>query len=94
VLASVGVVEEARKLTILRAIDKLDKFGVPGVRLLLGAGRKDESGDFTKGAELSGDQIDIVLDTINLDLSTDEKRAAALFRYQDSEGTPSAFYEA
>ncbi len=41
-----------RRLTVLRAIDKLDKFGPDGVRLLLGEGRKDESGDFTKGAEL------------------------------------------
>ena len=41
-----------RRLTVLRAIDKLDKFGPEGVRLLLGEGRKDESGDFTKGAGL------------------------------------------
>jgi histidyl-tRNA synthetase len=38
---------------VLRAIDKLDKFGPEGVRLLLGKGRLDESGDFTKGAGLS-----------------------------------------
>ena len=30
-----------------------------GVRALLGEGRKDESGDFTKGAGLSGEQADI-----------------------------------
>ena len=46
-----------RRLTVLRAIDKLDKFGIEGVRLLLGEGRKDESGDFTKGAGLSDEQI-------------------------------------
>ncbi len=52
--ASAGVDERTRsKLTVLRAIDKLDEFGVDGVELLLGAGRKDESGDFTKGAGLS-----------------------------------------
>ena len=49
-----------RRLNVLRAIDKLDRLGEPGVRLLLGAGRKDESGDFTKGAELEPDQIDAV----------------------------------
>ncbi len=38
---------------MLRAIDKFDKFGIEGVRQLLGAGRKDESGDFTKGAGLA-----------------------------------------
>ena len=41
-----------RRLTVLRAIDKLDRLGPEGVRALLGAGRKDESGDFTKGAGL------------------------------------------
>jgi len=50
-----------RRLTVLRAIDKLDKVGVDGVRALLGAGRKDESGDFTKGAGLRTNQIDEVL---------------------------------
>ncbi|UVC09673.1 histidine--tRNA ligase [Rhizobium sp. TH2] len=49
-----------RRLGALRAIDKLDKFGEEGVRLLLGPGRKDESGDFTKGAGLSDEQIDLV----------------------------------
>ncbi|MGV8853844.1 MAG: histidine--tRNA ligase [Devosia sp.] len=57
VLATAGVTTEAQKLTVLRAIDKLDKFGTDGVKLLLGAGRKDESGDFTKGAGLSEQQI-------------------------------------
>ncbi|MDP3547695.1 MAG: histidine--tRNA ligase [Phreatobacter sp.] len=50
-----------RRLTVLRAIDKLDKFGPEGVRLLLGAGRKDESGDFTKGAGLNEEQQDNLL---------------------------------
>ncbi|NBN79031.1 histidine--tRNA ligase [Microvirga tunisiensis] len=55
VLESIGLEGEKnaeRRLTVLRAIDKLDKFGVEGVKLLLGDGRKDESGDFTKGAGL------------------------------------------
>ncbi|EJN03166.1 histidine--tRNA ligase [Phyllobacterium sp. YR531] len=51
-----------RRLTVLRAIDKLDKFGVEGVRELLGKGRKDESGDFTKGANLDEAAIKKVLD--------------------------------
>ncbi|MBN9435050.1 MAG: histidine--tRNA ligase [Bosea sp.] len=50
-----------RRLTVLRAIDKLDKFGPEGVRLLLGEGRKDESGDFTKGAGLDASAIDTML---------------------------------
>jgi histidyl-tRNA synthetase len=47
-----------KRLTVLRAIDKLDRLGRDGVKQLLGSGRKDESGDFTKGAGLSVDQID------------------------------------
>ena len=45
-----------KRLTVLRAIDKLDRLGVDGVRQLLGEGRKDESGDFTKGAGLDRDK--------------------------------------
>src|SRR5215217_8881343 len=41
-----------KRLTVLRAIDKLDRLGEENVRLLLTTGRKDESGDFTKGAAL------------------------------------------
>ena len=50
-----------RRLNVLRAIDKLDKFGPEGVKLLLGEGRKDESGDFTKGAGLNDEQITEIL---------------------------------
>jgi len=50
-----------RRGIVLRAIDKLDRLGVEGVQALLGKGRKDESGDFTKGAELSSEQIARVL---------------------------------
>jgi len=46
---------------VLRAIDKLDRLGEAGVRALLGEGRKDESGDFTKGAGLPDTAADIVL---------------------------------
>jgi histidyl-tRNA synthetase len=60
-LASAGVNEQAQRLGVLRAIDKLDRLGTEGVRLLLGAGRKDESGAFTKGAELAPKAADAVL---------------------------------
>jgi histidyl-tRNA synthetase len=46
-----------KRLTVLRAIDKLDRLRYEGVRQLLGEGRKDESGDFTKGAGLDETQI-------------------------------------
>jgi histidyl-tRNA synthetase len=56
-----GAENVGRRLTVLRAIDKLDRLGVDGVQQLLGAGRKDESGDFTKGADLGGEQIERIL---------------------------------
>ena len=51
---------DSRRLTILRAMDKYDRLGLDGVKALLGEGRKDESGDFTKGAGLDAGQIDKV----------------------------------
>jgi len=52
-----GDANAGRRLTVLRAFDKFDRLGVDGVQQLLGRGRKDESGDFTKGAGLDSDQI-------------------------------------
>jgi len=51
----------ARRLTVLRAIDKLDRLGPDSVFALLGTGRRDESGDFTRGAGLSEAQADNVM---------------------------------
>ncbi|HSI41974.1 MAG TPA: histidine--tRNA ligase [Xanthobacteraceae bacterium] len=62
-----GDENDGRRLTVLRAIDKFDKFGLEGVRLLLGTGRKDESGDFTKGAGLDEGQTAVVLSMLNGD---------------------------
>ncbi len=56
-----GPDKAGQRLTVLRAIDKLDRLGDAGVRELLGAGRKDESGDFTKGAGLADEAIGRVL---------------------------------
>jgi histidyl-tRNA synthetase len=53
-----GEENAGRRLTVLRAVDKLDRLGMDGIRELLGAGRRDESGDFTTGAGLASEQID------------------------------------
>jgi histidyl-tRNA synthetase len=53
-----GAEHAGRRLTVFRAIDKLDRLGADGLFALLGAGRRDESGDFTRGAGLSGAQAD------------------------------------
>ncbi|HQT54257.1 MAG: histidine--tRNA ligase [Phenylobacterium sp.] len=60
-LATAGVTTEGQKLAVLRAVDKLDRLGPEGVRLLLGEGRKDESGAFTKGAGLNAAAAEAVL---------------------------------
>jgi histidyl-tRNA synthetase len=51
-------------LTVMRAIDKLDRLGIEGVKQLLGDGRKDESGDFTKGAGLKDADIALVVGSV------------------------------
>ncbi|OCW57101.1 histidine--tRNA ligase [Hoeflea olei] len=63
VMEAIGVANDpARKLSVLRALDKFDKFGVNGVELLLGSGRwdggKEGEGDFTPGANLTAEAIE------------------------------------
>ncbi|WP_374575422.1 histidine--tRNA ligase [Phenylobacterium sp.] len=76
-LAEQGV-DERRKLTVLRAIDKYDRLGWDGVVHLLGKGRLDESGDFTKGAELSAGAIAAVEGFLNSASSPDLTRAQVI----------------
>src|SRR5450631_602791 len=73
-----GEENAGRRLTVLRAIDKYDRLGREGVRQLLGLGRKDESGDFTKGAALNLDAIEKIV---------------ALFEIEDSAVRASREYE-
>jgi len=70
-----GEENAGKRLTVLRAIDKLDRLGIEGVRQLLGDGRKDESGDFTPGAGLSERDRRILEATLKAisDTSTDEQ---------------------
>jgi histidyl-tRNA synthetase len=72
-----------RRLTVLRAIDKLDRLGVEGVRALLGAGRKDDSGDFTKGAGLDEIDVDKVILYLSTSLHTGSVEASAEARRRE-----------
>ena len=56
----INIDNNEQKLTALRALDKLDRLGWEGVNQLLGDGRKDKSGDFTKGANLSSSNIEAI----------------------------------
>ncbi len=70
--------KEAERGIVLRAIDKIDRLGEDGVRALLGEGRKDESGDFTKGAGLSADQAEVIIGFINAKRATGSDTCARL----------------
>ncbi|MFA9231211.1 MAG: histidine--tRNA ligase [Microgenomates group bacterium] len=70
--------KDAERGIVLRAIDKIDRLGDEGVRALLGAGRKDESGDFTKGAGLSDAQTDVVMGFISAKRATGAETTARL----------------
>ena len=56
----INIANNDQKLTALRALDKIDRLGWEGVKQLLGEGRKDKSGDFTKGANLSSTNIETI----------------------------------
>ena len=63
--ASLGGEHNAqRRLAVLRAIDKYDRLGRDGVRALMGEGRLDESGDWTPGAGLQPEQINVFFDSM------------------------------
>ena len=64
VLKAAYVTDDDTRGAVLRAIDKFDRLGLDGVRALLGSGRKDESGDYTKGVGLDPDQVDIIVELL------------------------------
>jgi histidyl-tRNA synthetase len=79
-----GPANEAKRLTVLRAMDKFDRLGLSGVRQLLGAGRKDESGDFTKGAGLDDASIETIVSVFEPVANVEDKIARIDLRLKDS----------
>jgi histidyl-tRNA synthetase len=75
VMEAIGIGGEQHvgtRLTVLRAIDKLDRFTEMDVHLLLTRGRKDQSGDFTKGAGLTDENAARILSRLRRNGSTNE----------------------
>src|SRR6201996_489096 len=73
VMEAIGIGGEdhaGTRLTVLRAIDKLDRFSETDVALLLTKGRKDQSGDFTKGAGLTDENAARILSRLRRNGST------------------------
>jgi histidyl-tRNA synthetase len=79
-----GITDDGRWLTVMRAIDKLDRLGIAGVQQLLGDGRKDESGDFTKGAGLGRADIVLITRVIEGAGNNESKDAQLDLRLRDS----------
>ena len=57
-LKQLGITDPNQEVKTIRSIDKLSRVGIKGVVELLQKGRKDNSGAFTKGANLSIDQTE------------------------------------
>jgi len=56
----------------LRALDKIDRLGWEEAKKLLGEGRKDKSGDYTKGANLGNEQIKTIESTLQAKIPDSE----------------------
>ena len=65
--------DNKKNLIIMRAIDKFERLGLKGVKLLLTKGREDESGDFTKGADLTEMQADTIVHFLEAKDNSNEK---------------------
>ena len=57
--------DEIQIPAVLRAVDKLDRLGIDGVKELLLEGRQDKSGDFMQGVNLRDSQANEILDFIS-----------------------------
>jgi histidyl-tRNA synthetase len=81
ILESIGLSGQqyaGTRLTVMRAIDKLDRFSELDVQLLLTSGRKDQSGDFTKGAGLSDESAQRLLSRLRRVADTNEHALDAI----------------
>ncbi|HTC06646.1 MAG TPA: histidine--tRNA ligase [Xanthobacteraceae bacterium] len=88
VMETIGLIGEqnaSRRLTVLRAMDKFDRLGDLAVRQLLADGRKDESGDFTKGAGLNAASVGTIMSVFEPVADTQEKIAQIDLYLKDSQ---------
>lgn len=83
-----GISEDSRWLTVMRAIDKLDKFSFSQVEQLLTTGRWDGGeegkGDFTAGAGLNRADIVVLQGIFDKDADTENKIAQLDMRLSQS----------
>jgi len=79
----ININNNEQKLIALRALDKIDRLGWDGVRQLLGEGRKDKSGDFTKGANLSSSNIKTIEKELNIKTPDSEDLSEIFTIFED-----------
>jgi histidyl-tRNA synthetase len=87
-LETIGLTDkdnDGQRLVVMRAIDKLDRLGFQGVRDLLGPGRHDESGDFTRGANLSSVDTQLIINFLEPMADWREKIASLDLRLAQTE---------
>ncbi len=82
-------VEDKKQYGVLKSIDKFDRIGSDGVGELLKQGRKDKSGAFNQGCDLSNDQASEILSFLKLkniqDLKTNLKNPLSVEGIQELE---------
>jgi histidyl-tRNA synthetase len=84
-----------KRLAVLRAVDKLERLGLKGVQQLLGEGRKDESGDYTKGAGLSLRANNFIASSIlQIDFAAISDEKTFLYELKDFDGEPKKEFDA
>jgi histidyl-tRNA synthetase len=79
----INIENKEQKLTTLRALDKIDRLGWEGVKQLLGEGRKDKSGDFTMGANLSLSNVETIENELKKKLPETEDLLEILKIFKD-----------
>lgn len=81
-LVAAGIIDSDAQRHALRVVDKLSKIGVDNVRLEMGPGRVDASGDTIRGVGLATPSIDMLLSLIAVTAASRaevvQKMAAAL----------------
>ena len=72
---------DAKWLAAMRALDKFDRLGRDAVGLLLGPGRRDDSGDYTPGAGLTDGATKLLQLLLTLRPHMDMQRASGPVRF-------------
>ena len=73
-LDKLKISNQKQRIATVRTVDKYERIGIEGVISLLGKGRSDKSGDFTKGVELNKKQIATIVAYIKENSLFDDAR--------------------